>query len=128
MHVADLCQTIDFEAAGDEMYALVAELYPLCRSITGDGVRRTLARLARDIALVHHEVPSGTRVFDWTVPPEWNIDDAWVKNAKGERVIESTAMTLKFPARICGTRLPMPSVPTCTELVSRAVATSPPLL
>jgi aminopeptidase-like protein len=78
----------DAEAMGTAMHALVRGLYPICRSITGDGVRATLARLAQVIPLEVHEVPSGTAVFDWTVPREWNIRDAWVKNAAGERVID----------------------------------------
>ena len=78
----------DAPAHGTAMHALVRELYPVCRSITGDGVRQTLARLAREIPLAVHEVPSGTRVFDWTVPREWNIRDAWVKDAAGGRVID----------------------------------------
>ncbi|WP_427912465.1 DUF4910 domain-containing protein [Ramlibacter sp. MMS24-I3-19] len=73
---------------GPAMHALLRELYPICRSITGDGVRQTLARLGQEIALEVHEVPSGTQVFDWTVPREWNIRDAYVKNAAGERVID----------------------------------------
>lgn len=77
-----------FGSLGPAMHDLVRELYPICRSITGDGVRLTLARLGRDIPLTVHEVPSGTRVFDWTVPPEWNIRDAWVKNSRGERIID----------------------------------------
>lgn len=75
-------------AWGADMHALVRELYPICRSITGDGVRRTLARLAREIPLVVHEVPTGTPVFDWTVPREWNIRDACVKDSRGNRVID----------------------------------------
>ena len=78
----------DLEQFGREMYALIAELYPICRSITGDGIRETLRGLKRCIPLTLHEVPSGTEVFDWTVPREWNIRDAWVKNSKGERVID----------------------------------------
>jgi aminopeptidase-like protein len=78
----------DAPPPGAAMHALVRELYPICRSITGDGLRRTLARLGQDIPLVLHEVPTGTRVFDWTVPREWNIRDAWVKDARGERVID----------------------------------------
>jgi aminopeptidase-like protein len=78
----------DAATAGPAMHALVRELYPLCRSITGDGVRRTLARLQQEIPLEVHEVPSGTQVFDWTVPREWNIRDAYVKDARGERVID----------------------------------------
>ncbi|WP_332815590.1 DUF4910 domain-containing protein [Ramlibacter sp.] len=77
-----------FASLGPEMHDLVRELYPVCRSITGDGVRQTLARLGREIPLSIHEVPSGTQVFDWIVPPEWNIRDAWVKNSRGERVID----------------------------------------
>jgi aminopeptidase-like protein len=88
MRIEDVRRAIDLEAAGEEMYGTVAALYPLCRSITGDGVRETLAHLARDVALTVHEVPSGTRVFDWTVPREWNVTDAWVKDATGERVID----------------------------------------
>jgi aminopeptidase-like protein len=73
---------------GTEMYELIAELYPICRSITGDGFRETLRRLQKHIPINVHEVPSGTQVFDWTVPREWNIRDAYVKNARGERVID----------------------------------------
>jgi aminopeptidase-like protein len=74
--------------AGAQMVALVRDLYPICRSITGDGVRQTLARLREEIALEVHEVPSGTQAFDWTVPREWNIRDAYVKDANGQRVID----------------------------------------
>ena len=76
------------EVMGHEMHALVAELYPICRSITGDGLRETLRRLQRFVPLTMHEVPTGTPVFDWIVPPEWNIQDAFVKNSRGERVID----------------------------------------
>jgi len=73
---------------GEEMHRLIVELYPVCRSITGDGVRKTLDILSRNIPLEVHEVPTGTKVFDWTVPREWNIRDAYLKNTKGERVID----------------------------------------
>ena len=73
---------------GVEMHALIADLYPICRSITGDGFRATLARLESLIPLTAHEVPTGTQVLDWTVPREWNIRDAYVKNARGERVVD----------------------------------------
>jgi len=78
----------DLLAEGQAMVRLIAELYPICRSITGDGLRETLRLLQRQIPLELREVPTGTRVFDWTVPKEWNIRDAYVKNAKGERVID----------------------------------------
>ncbi len=69
------------------MFSLVEELYPLCRSLTGDGVRATLRRLAQEIPLELHEVPSGTQVFDWTVPEEWNIRQAWIKAPDGREVV-----------------------------------------
>ena len=78
----------DRVSAGEAMYALVAELFPLCRSITGDGLRHTLRRLQQDVPLELVEVPSGTQVFDWTVPREWNIRDAFIANARGERVVD----------------------------------------
>ena len=74
--------------SGAAMHALVAELYPICRSITGDGLRATLRRLQQLVPLELNEVPSGTKVFDWTVPKEWNIRDAWVADAQGRRVID----------------------------------------
>ncbi len=79
---------LDDAGIGDEIFALAAEIFPICRSITGDGVRRTLGHLGRHIDLEVHEVPSGTRLFDWTVPPEWTIRDAYIKNAAGERIVD----------------------------------------
>jgi aminopeptidase-like protein len=73
---------------GERMYALASELFPICRSITGDGVRQSLDIVERHIALKRTEVASGTRVFDWTIPREWNIKDAYVANAAGERVVD----------------------------------------
>ena len=79
---------LDLDVLGRQMYACIEELYPLCRSITGDGVRETLRRIRRRLPLTLHEVPTGVPVFDWTVPNEWNIRDAWVKNASGDRVVD----------------------------------------
>jgi len=79
---------LDPERLGREIYMLVEDLYPICRSITGDGFRQTMRRLKREVPLSLYEVASGTRVFDWTVPREWNIRDAYVKNSRGERVID----------------------------------------
>src|SRR5262245_5057293 len=81
-------------ATGAEMLALVRRLYPICRSITGDGVRETLRILAEDLPLEIREVPSGTPVFDWTVPPEWNLRDAWIADAQGRRVVDFRASNL----------------------------------
>jgi len=79
-------------SAGEDMLRFIAEAYPICRSITGDGVRRTLAMIGESIGgripLDVHEVPSGTPVFDWTVPREWSIRDAWIKDPSGRKVVD----------------------------------------
>lgn len=74
--------------SGRAIHALIEELYPICRSITGDGVRETLARIGRVVPISTREVPTGTAVYDWTVPKEWNIRDAYIKNANGKRVVD----------------------------------------
>ena len=73
---------------GEEMYRLMVELFPICRSITGAGFRESLHILQRYIPLEMHEIPSGIPVFDWNVPKEWNVHDAWVKNSQGEKIID----------------------------------------
>jgi aminopeptidase-like protein len=88
MNVSDLNSGLDAAQAGLEMHALASQLYPICRSITGAGVRETLKVLQQHIALAVHEVPTGTQVFDWTVPREWNIRDAYIKNSRGEKVVD----------------------------------------
>jgi aminopeptidase-like protein len=80
--------TITANEIGIEMFRLAERLYPICRSITGDGVRETLKILQEYISLEAFEVPSGTQVFDWTVPREWNISDAYVKDSTGRRIID----------------------------------------
>ncbi len=79
---------------GEEIYQLIRKLYPICRSITGDGFRKTLNVIKEFIPIEVYEVPTGTEVFDWTVPREWNIRDAYVKNAKGEKIIDFTKSNL----------------------------------
>ncbi len=78
----------DDAAVGEEIHALMRRLYPIVRSITGDGVRRSLGIMQEHIPLEIFEVPSGTPVFDWTVPKEWNIREAWVKGPRGDRVVD----------------------------------------
>jgi aminopeptidase-like protein len=91
------------------MHALVAELYPICRSITGEGLRATLRRLQRIAPLEIREVPTGTKVLDWTIPREWNVRDAWVADGSGRRVVDFRASSLhvvnySVPVRV---RLPL---------------------
>jgi aminopeptidase-like protein len=88
INVSNLSSPVDQPNTGHEMYRLIAELFPICRSITGNGVRETLKILKNHIPLTTHNVPTGTQVFDWTVPREWNITDAYVKDSRGERVID----------------------------------------
>src|SRR5690606_13530729 len=83
-----LRERLDDVGIGEEIYALAAEIYPTRRSIPGDGVRQTRDRLGRRLELEVHEVPTGTQVFDWTIPREWNIKDAFIKNPAGERVVD----------------------------------------
>src|SRR5262245_34604183 len=80
--------TIDFASAGVRMQRLITDLFPICRSITGEGLRQTLSRIGQNIPLAIHEVPTGTPVFDWTIPKEWNIRDAWIKSESGEKVVD----------------------------------------
>lgn len=73
---------------GIRIYALAARLYPICRSITGEGVRKTLQVLGQQIDLTQHEVPTGTPALDWTVPQEWNIRGGYIKDASGRKVVD----------------------------------------
>lgn len=94
------------------MHALAAELYPVCRSITGDGVRTTLSRIAREIPLTLHEVPSGTPVFDWVVPDEWNLRNAWIKDTCGRVVVDFAEHNL----HVVGYSVPVSRRMSLTEL------------
>jgi len=73
---------------GKEMYNLIKRLYPICRSITGNGVRETLKILNEFLPLETKEVPTGKSVFDWTIPKEWNINDAFIKDSKGNKIVD----------------------------------------
>jgi aminopeptidase-like protein len=77
------------DSIGDSIYALAVKLFPICRSITGDGFRETLRIISDELpGLTTHEVPSGTPVFDWVVPREWNIRDAYVLDPHGKKIID----------------------------------------
>ena len=79
---------MEINKIGRQAYELMKELYPICRSITGDGTRQTLAIIQRYIPLEIHEIPTGTKAFDWVIPKEWNIKDAYIKNSKGEKIVD----------------------------------------
>jgi aminopeptidase-like protein len=85
---------IDFQAlpaaddVGQEMHELARELFPICRSITGNGLRQTLGLIGERVPLETTEVPTGTKVLDWVVPQEWNIAEAWIAGPDGNRVVD----------------------------------------
>lgn len=86
----DICDTTDMKLnAGDEMYTWAKELFPLNRSLTGDGVRKTLAFVKSHLEdLKIHDVPSGTPAFDWVVPNEWSINDGFISDLDGNKLID----------------------------------------
>jgi aminopeptidase-like protein len=72
----------------------MTELFPICRSITGDGIRQTLTRIKQHIPSKIYEVPTGTRVYDWTVPKEWTITDAYIKDSQGKKLVDFQSCNL----------------------------------
>ena len=79
---------------GNTLYSFIKKLYPITRSITGDGVRETLRLISETVPLEITEVPTGTKVLDWEIPEEWNIRDAWIKNESGKKIIDFKASNL----------------------------------
>jgi len=86
--VWQVLERLDLEQLGSEMFDLARNLYPICRSITGDGVRKTLREVDRMAGLELREVPSGSQFFDWTIPKEWNIRDAYVADLRGRKLVD----------------------------------------
>ena len=101
---------IDFRGAGERMHSMIADLFPICRSITGNGFRETLHRIRNIIPIEVREVPTGRKVYDWTIPREWNIREAWVKNAKGEKVVDFANSNLHVVSYSMPVRRKMPLV------------------
>ncbi|MEZ5833927.1 MAG: DUF4910 domain-containing protein [Dongiaceae bacterium] len=100
-------------SAGQRAYALARELFPICRSLTGPGVRETLRILQRELPdLTTHEVPSGTQCFDWTVPPEWSIRGAYIEAEDGRRIVDFADSNL----HVVGYSVPVDTVLTLDEL------------
>lgn len=98
---------------GEQIYRLMEELFPICRSITGDGVRQTFQKLKEICpSLKTYEIPTGTKVFDWEIPKEWNIRDAYVEDSQGRRVIDFRENNL----HVVGYSLPMDKTISLPEL------------
>ena len=104
--------TADSAALGQQMRELVERLYPLCRSITGNGLRETLDILAQSIPLTVREIATGTQVLDWTVPKEWNIREAYVADSAGRRVVDFANSNL----HVVGYSVPIRATMTLTAL------------
>ena len=111
---ADSSHEADAIHAATEILALAEELTPICRSITGDGLRETLRILAREVPLTIHEVPTGTAVFDWTIPKEWNIRDAYIKGQDGVRLVDFQQCSL----HVVNYSIPVKATMTRAELES----------
>jgi aminopeptidase-like protein len=90
------------ELIGEEIYALIAELYPISRSLTGDSVRETLGLVGRHVPFQVLEVETGTRVYDWVIPNEWNLREAWVADRGGRRIID----VAQSPLHVLGYSIP----------------------
>jgi len=97
---------------GQEIYNLIKQLFPICRSITGDGVRETLKIIQKHIPIRIHEIPTATKVFDWEIPNEWNIKEAYVKDENGKRIIDFKKNNL----HIVGYSIPVNKVVSLSEL------------
>ena len=80
---------MDIKLAGKQMYRLTEELFPICRSITGDGVRQTLKIIKKHLHELNiYEIPTGEQCFDWTIPQEWNIKNAYIEDEEGKKIVD----------------------------------------
>lgn len=103
----------DATSLGARAYDLACELFPICRSLTGPGVRQTLHILQRELPeLTLHEVPSGTQCFDWTVPLEWSIREAYIATEDGRRIVDFANHNL----HVVGYSIPVDAVMSLDEL------------
>jgi aminopeptidase-like protein len=103
---------VDFENSGHLMHQLMTELFSICRSITGNGVRETLNIIKTHVPIKIYEVPTGTKVFDWTIPREWNIRDAYILDENGNKVIDFKENNL----HVVGYSLPIDKTVSLAEL------------
>lgn len=103
----------DEQTIGQQIYDLARELFPICRSITGEGVRQTLRILQRHLPeLVVHEIPSGQQCLDWTVPDEWNITDAYIVGPDGHKIVDFATSNL----HVVGYSVPIDTVLSLEQL------------
>ena len=100
------------ETLGEELLELMRELFPIPRSLTGDGVRETLRVLAREVPLELVETPTGTPVFDWAAPREWKLRGAWIEGPGGERIVDAA----DSPLHVLGYSTPVDAVMSLEEL------------
>lgn len=92
---------------GQKMYTLAKQMFPICRSITGNGFRESLNIIRESVPDIKiFEVPSGTQVFDWTVPKEWNIKDAYIETLDGNKIIDFNVCNL----HVLGYSLPIDEI------------------
>ena len=87
---------LDPAAAGAEIHELARRLMPIPRSLTGDGVRETLRIVGEHVPLAVTEVPTGTPIFDWIAPREWNVAEAWIADASGRRIVDWRESNLRL--------------------------------
>ncbi len=73
---------------GNDMYTLMERLYPIHRCITGEGIRQSLKIISEYIPIKIENIPTNTKVFDWTIPEEWNINDAYIMKSNGEKIVD----------------------------------------
>jgi len=98
---------------GHEMHGLCSELFPICRSITGNGLRQSLEILKKHIPeLVLHEIPTGTKCFDWEIPKEWNINDGYIITPSGKKICDFKKSNL----HVVGYSLPIDKILTLDKL------------
>ena len=108
MSLAELEASLDVREAGRRMHAFAGRGWTIFRSITGEGIRRTLELIREHVPLEVHEVPSGTPVLDWTVPPEWTIREAWIADATGRRIVDFADSNLHVVSYSVPVRARMP--------------------
>jgi len=94
MNLTEMNKGIDIGEKGKEIFDLVKTMFPINRSITGNGVRETLSIISEFFPIDIHEIPSKTKVLDWEIPYEWNIKDAWIKNPEGEKIVDFNVSNL----------------------------------